>query len=96
MLAMFVLLGVGFVIALFIAWAFELTPEGVKREADVDRSQSITPETGKKLNHTITILMALAISYLLFDKFSAPAKPGSESISQQTTQQTTILSQSKT
>ena len=29
------------------AWAFELTPEGVKREKDVDRSQSITPQTGQ-------------------------------------------------
>jgi hypothetical protein len=35
---LFVALGVGFVITLFFAWAFELTPEGVKREKDVDRS----------------------------------------------------------
>jgi TolB-like protein/Tfp pilus assembly protein PilF len=66
----FVLLGVGFFIAVFCAWAFELTPEGVKREKDVDRSQSITPQTGKKLNNTILVLMALAIAYLLYDKFS--------------------------
>ncbi len=49
----FVVLGIGFFIALFFAWAFELTPEGVKREKDVDRSQSIAPQTGKKLNNTI-------------------------------------------
>jgi len=66
----FVALGVGFFIAMFFAWAFELTPEGVKREKDVDRSESIAPQTGKKLNNTILILMALAIGYLLFDKFS--------------------------
>jgi TolB-like protein/lipoprotein NlpI len=70
---LFVVLGVGFFIALFFAWAFELTPEGVKREKEVDRSQSITPQTGKKLNNTILILMALAIGYLLFDKFSTQA-----------------------
>lgn len=36
-----VLLAVGFVLALFFAWAFELTPEGLKRDHEVDRSQSI-------------------------------------------------------
>ena len=60
---------VGFFMALFFAWAFELTPEGIKREAEVDRSQSITPQTGKKLNTAILLLMAVAIAYLLFDKF---------------------------
>jgi TolB-like protein len=60
---------VGFFLALFFAWAFELTPEGIKREHEVDRSQSITPQTGKKLNNAILVLMAVAIAYLLFDKF---------------------------
>ena len=63
-------LAIGFPIVLVFAWAFEMTPEGLKKERDVDRSQSITPQTGKKLNNTILILMALAIAYLLFDKFS--------------------------
>jgi TolB-like protein len=54
---------------LFAAWAFELTPEGIKRENEVDRSESITPQTGKKLNSVILALMALAIVYLLVDKF---------------------------
>jgi TolB-like protein/Tfp pilus assembly protein PilF len=63
-------LAIGFIVTLFVAWAFELTPEGVKREAEVDRSQSITPRTGKKLNNLILVLMALAIAYLLFDKFA--------------------------
>jgi hypothetical protein len=68
--ALFVALGVGFFITLFFAWAFEMTPEGVKREKDVDRDESITPQTGKMLNNTILVLMAVAIVYLLFDKFS--------------------------
>jgi TolB-like protein/Tfp pilus assembly protein PilF len=67
------IVAIGFPIALFFAWAFELTPEGVKREKDVDRSQSITPQTGKTLNNTILVMMALAIGYLLFDKFSDKA-----------------------
>lgn len=36
---------IGLPIALFFAWAFEMTPEGIKREAEVDRSQSIAPRT---------------------------------------------------
>ncbi len=72
------MLGIGLPLALFFAWAFEMTPEGLKKEKEVDRSQSITPQTGRKLNNTILVLMALAIGYLLFDKFSGQAQPGSE------------------
>jgi len=83
------LVAIGLPVALFFAWAFEMTPEGVKREKDVDRSQSITPHTGKKLNNTITIMMALAIAYLLYDKFSGPAQLGTDQFSQQASEQTT-------
>ncbi len=69
MQTMFVVLGVGFVITLFFAWAFELTPEGVKREAEVDRSQSIVQHTGQKLNYTIIALLVLALGYFSWDKF---------------------------
>ncbi|MDX1381392.1 MAG: hypothetical protein R3233_09740, partial [Xanthomonadales bacterium] len=63
------LLVAGFFIAVFAAWAYELTPEGVKRERDIDRSQSITRQTGKRLNAVIVGLLALAVAYLLVDKF---------------------------
>lgn len=82
---LFVVLGVGFFIAVIFAWAFELTPEGVKREKEVDRSQSITPQTGKKLNNAILVLMALVIGYLLFDKFTGSGSftgTGAEVVSQ--------------
>ncbi len=65
------LLAIGFPLVLLFAWAFELTPEGIKKEKDIDRSQSITTQTGKKLSSTIFVLMALGIAYLLFDKFSS-------------------------
>ena len=64
-----VLLATGMPFALFFAWAFEMTPEGLKRESEVDRSQSITPQTGQKLNTTIFIVMALALGYFAIDKF---------------------------
>jgi len=69
MQTMFVLLGVGFIIALFFAWAFELTPEGVKKEKDVDRSQSIAAKTGRKLDFTIIGILVLALAYFAADKF---------------------------
>ncbi len=81
------ILAIGLPLALIFAWAFEMTPEGLKKEKDVDRSQSIAPQTGKKLSNTILVLMALAIAYLLFDKFSAPAQPGTDHFSQQSSNQ---------
>jgi TolB-like protein/Tfp pilus assembly protein PilF len=84
-----IVLALGLPVALVLAWALELTPEGIKKEKDVDRSQSIAPQTGKKLNSAILVLMALAITYLLFDKFTGPAQPGSYPFSQQTAGNTT-------
>mgnify|MGYP001820411239 FL=1 len=65
----------GFPVALLFAWAYELTPEGIKKEKDVDRSQSITHETGQKLNLTIIFILMLALGYFAVDKFYlAPAR----------------------
>lgn len=63
------LLLIGFPFALIFAWAFEMTPEGIKREAEVDRSQSITATTGKKLNTSIIIILSIALGFMLVDKF---------------------------
>jgi TolB-like protein/lipoprotein NlpI len=68
MQAMFVILAAGFVIALFFAWAFELTPEGVKKEKDVDRNASIAPRTGQKLNLGIVALLVVTLAYVAYDK----------------------------
>jgi TolB-like protein len=68
-LAFFLILG--FPLALFFAWAFEMTPDGIKKEKDVDRSQSITSTTGQKLNHTIIGLLVVTLSYFVYDKFVA-------------------------
>jgi TolB-like protein len=63
-------LGIGFLMVLVFAWAFELTPEGIKREKDVDRSQSITPQTGRRLDRTIIVVLILALGYFAWDKSS--------------------------
>jgi len=64
-------LAVGFPFAIFFAWAFELTPDGIKKEIDVDRSQSITKQTGRKLDFTIIAILVLALGYFAWDKFIA-------------------------
>ena len=69
---------VGFPFAVLFAWAFEMTPEGIKREKEVDRDQSITHQTGRKLNRTIIVVLAAAVAILLVDKFvlQAGSEPG--------------------
>jgi len=56
----------GFPIALFLAWAFEITPEGIKRAEDVDLNQSITKHTGRKLIWTTVVLGFVAAGLLGF------------------------------
>jgi hypothetical protein len=46
-----------------------MTPEGLRKESKVDRTHSITPNTGKKLDRMIMVVLALALGYLAFDKF---------------------------
>ncbi len=62
------LIVLGFPIALILAWAFEMTPEGIKREADVDRSASITTQTGRKLDRAIIVVLLVGITWLAADK----------------------------
>ena len=64
-----IVLSILFIPAVVIAWVFELTPEGLKRDDEVDRSQSIAPQTGKKLDRIIMLVLALALGYFAFDKF---------------------------
>ena len=63
------LLGLGLVPAVIFAWVFEMTPEGVKRESEIDRSQSITGETGKKLNMATIMLVIAAVSFVVFERY---------------------------
>jgi TolB-like protein len=69
------LIVLGFPIALVIAWAFELTPEGLKRTEDVDLSKSIRRKTGRKLDFFIIAVLLLVIAALLFQRFHAKVSP---------------------
>jgi hypothetical protein len=69
----FLLLVIGLVPALILAWAFELTPEGIKKEQEVDPAESVTQSTGRKLDYAIIGLLAIALAYFVFDKFTTDA-----------------------
>lgn len=64
----FVILAIGLVPALIFAWAFEMTADGLKKESEVDRSNSMVNETGRKLNYIITTFLVLAVALLLVDR----------------------------
>ena len=67
--------GVGLPLALILAWAFEMTPEGLKREKAVSPDQSITPQTGRKLDRIIIVSLGVAVAFLLIDRFlNAPGE----------------------
>ena len=75
------LLLLGFPVALFMAWAFELTPEGVKRTEDLQPEDSSRPSGGRPMDYAIMALLLAALGWFAWDKFGAgprapaPAEP---------------------
>ena len=77
-----VLLALGFVPALVFAWVFEMTPEGLRRDAEVPPEHSIAPQTARRMDRMIIGALAIALAYFALDKFvlapdrnSAPDQP---------------------
>ena len=64
-----IVLMIGFVPALLFTWVFEWTPKGLMREVDVDSGQSIAPQTGKRMDRLIMVMLTLALGYFAVDKF---------------------------
>jgi len=62
------ILVLGFPFVLIFSWVFELTPEGVKREKDIDREQSVTPQTGQRINTVIVVLLVVAVAMIGIDR----------------------------
>ena len=60
---------IGFPFALLFAWAFELTPDGIKREHEVDRTQSIAHHTGRKVDFAIIGLLVVAMAFIVWDAY---------------------------
>ena len=60
---------IGFPFVIMFSWIYELTPEGLKRETEVDRSASITHITSRRLDYITISLLVLAIGLFAFDRF---------------------------
>jgi TolB-like protein len=60
----------GFPVALVFSWAFELTPEGLKRTEDVDVTKSVTKSTGRKLDFVIIAILLLIIGIFAYQRFA--------------------------
>ncbi len=69
------LLIIGFPVAMILAWAFELTPEGIKRAEDVDLSKSVRRKTGRKLDFFIIAVLLLVIAILIFQRLRPSVSP---------------------
>jgi TolB-like protein len=63
------LLAFGFLAALVFSWIYELTPDGLKRDGEVAAAQSIAPQTARRMDRMLLVVMALALSYFALDKF---------------------------
>jgi TolB-like protein/Flp pilus assembly protein TadD len=65
----FLLLAVGFPLVMLFSWAYEITPDGLKKEKEVDRSASVTHQTARKLDTAVIVLLVIAIAGLALDRF---------------------------
>jgi adenylate cyclase len=64
-----IVLGIGFIPVLVLSWVFELTPEGLKRDAEVDHDSSAARQASRNLDRIFMVLLALGIAYFAVDKF---------------------------
>lgn len=76
-----VVLAIGLVPALLFAWIFELTPEGIRPDAEVDPARSIAPQTARRMNRTIAGLFVLALGWFVIDAFGPGARPAAVAVS---------------
>ena len=72
-----ILLAIGFVPALVFAWVFELTPEGIKRESEIERCESITPRTARRMDRMILAGLALIILLMGIERVRFAARADS-------------------
>jgi TolB-like protein/Tfp pilus assembly protein PilF len=69
----------GFPLALVISWVYEVTPQGIARTADVAPGDSIAQHTGQKLNYVIIAALALAVVFLVAQRYLLPRVDGGSS-----------------
>ena len=64
-----ILLALGVVPAVVFSWVYEMTPDGVKKASEIDQQQSITHETGKKLDIAVIVMLVLVVGLVVADRF---------------------------
>ncbi|MEO5629646.1 MAG: hypothetical protein ABIQ62_07765, partial [Thermomonas sp.] len=84
MRAIIIVLALGFVPAVIFAWVFELTPGGIKRDENVDRSASIAPQTARRMDRILLLVSVLAVGYFAFDKFVLAPQRNTELVAETT------------
>jgi len=77
--------------ALIFAWVYEMTPEGLKRAKEIDRSQSITARTGQKINTMIIVLLVLAIAAVAVDRLVPERGTAAEAIVAESIDQESVI-----
>jgi len=78
MQSILLVLALGLPLVIIFSWAFEVTPDGIKREADIERSSSITKHTGRKLDRSITVLLIVAVAYFFWESRYSENTPSSD------------------
>ena len=64
-----IILAIGLLPVLVLSWLFELTPEGLKREGEVDHASSASVDATRRLDRVVIVLLGAAVVYFAFDKF---------------------------
>ena len=88
-------LAIGFIPAMIVAWVFELTPSGLKRDEDVKPEDSIAPQTAHRMNQWLLVVSIIAIGYFAFDKFVLAPRRDSALVAQTTEHVTAEISAEK-
>jgi len=89
------LLILGFPVALILAWAFELTPDGIKLTKEVPRAESITHLTGQKLNYIVTALLVVAVAFLIIDNYYLDRRAIEQALAPTETEQSPVVAEVK-
>jgi TolB-like protein/multisubunit Na+/H+ antiporter MnhF subunit len=69
MRAVAVILALGFIPTVIFAWVYEMTPEGVKKASEVNLDQSITHQTGKKLDIATMIMLVSVVALVVVERY---------------------------